>query len=220
MAELYFFNSNQLLQLFNPRNCANYYNDPDQLELDIKHFLLTSNNQKWSDDYSPTGYDWQSDFKKLVHNFIQDRGLEYKLYELLEKHCSRSDYLAINEQRLSDRYPPPSKPIIPYQTEIDIVDWSIGQRESTIEITLVRSGSWKGALTTLLFTFLFYNFHALQAKAINYKYVGGTCRSCEKVYLSTTTGSKTKYCSQHCRRHENMKVLRIKRKEEKKAMEA
>ena len=216
MAELYFFNSNQLLQLFNPRSCANYYNDPDQLELDIKHFLLTSNNQKWSDEYSLTGYDWQSDFKQLVHNFTQDKGLYYKL---LEKYCSRSDYQAIDEQCLSYRYPPPSKPIIPNQTEIDIVDWSIKQSESTIEITLVRSGSWKDALTTLLFTFLFYNFHALQAKAINYKYVGGTCQSCKKVYLSTTTGSKTKYCSQHCRRHESMKVLRMRRKEEKKAME-
>ena len=71
---------------------------------------------------------------------------------------------------------------------------------------LVYSGNWKQALTTLLFGFLFYNFHALQAKALNYKYVGGTCRSCEKIYMTTTTGRKTKYCSKRCKDRESVKV--------------
>ncbi len=84
---------------------------------------------------------------------------------------------------------------------------------------LVHSGSWKEALTTLLFGFLFYNFHALQAKAVNYKYVGGTCQSCEKIYMTTTTGIKTKYCSKRCKTRENVKVLRMRRKEEQKALQ-
>ena len=217
MAEVYFFNSDELLRVFNPRSCANYYNDPNQLELDIKDFLLTSNNQKWADEYSLTGYDWENDFKQLVRNFIQNKGLDYKI---LEKYCSRSIYQSIDEQSLECRWPLESKSPIPNTEMYDPIHWSFEQHKSRIQIMLVHSGRWKKALTTLLFGFLFYNFHALQAKAVNYKYVGGTCQSCKKIYMTTTTGSKTKYCSQHCRRHESMKVLRMRRKAEKRAMEA
>ena len=217
MADLYYFNSDELLRLFNPRSCANYYNDPDQLELDIKDFLLTSNNQKWADEYSLAGYDWQNDFKQLIRNFIQNKGLDYKL---LEKHCSRSDYQAIDDQRLNFRWPPKSEPIIPEGFHFDEFHWSIEQHKSRLQIMLVHSKSWKQALTTLLFEFLFYNFHALQAKALNYKYVGGTCQSCEKVYMTTTTGRKTKYCSKRCKDRENVKVFRIRRKEEQEVLQA
>ena len=217
MAEVYFFNSDELLRVFNPRSCANYYNDPNQLELDIKDFLLTSNNQKWADEYSLTGYDWECDYKQLVRNFIQNKGLNYKL---LEQHCSHSDYQAINEQCLSFRSPPESKPVIPEGFHFDPIHWSFEQHKSRIQIMLVHSGSWKEALTTLLFRFLVYNFHALQTKAVNYKYVGGTCQSCEKVYMTTTTGIKTKYCSKRCKTRENVKVLRMRRREEQKVLQA
>ena len=217
MAEVYFFNSDELLRVFNPRSCANYYNDPNQLELDIKDFLLTSNNQKWADEYSLTGYDWENDFKQLVRNFIQNKGLDYKL---LEKYCSRSDYQAIDEQCLSFRWPLKSKPPIPNAEMFDPVNWSIKQHKSRIQIMLVHSGTWKHALTVLLLVFLFYNFHALQAKAVNYKYVGGTCQSCKKVYMTTTTGIKTKYCSKRCKDRENVKVFRMRRKEEQEVLQA
>ena len=38
--------------------------------------------------------------------------------------------------------------------------------------------------------------------------------SCEKVYITTTTGIKTKYCSKRCKDCENVKVFRMRRKEE------
>ena len=217
MAEVYFFNSDELLRVFNPRSCANYYNDPNQLELDIKDFLLTSNNQKWADEYSLTGYDWENDFKQLVRNFIQNKGLDYKI---LEKYCSRSIYQSIDEQSLECRWPLESKPPIPNIEMFDPIDWSIKQHKSRIQIMLVHSGTWKHALTALLLVFLFYNFHALQAKAVNYKYVGGTCQSCKKVYMTTTTGIKTKYCSKRCKDRENVKVFRMRRKEEQEVLQA
>ena len=68
----------------------------------------------------------------------------------------------------------------------------------------------------LLFPFLFYNFHALQAKAVNYKLYGGFCQSerCGgNIYLTRTTGSKTKFCSDNCRTFTNVRSLRKRRKE-------
>ena len=69
----------------------------------------------------------------------------------------------------------------------------------------------------LLFPFLFYNFHALQAKDIGYKYLGGYCeaRNCKDLYLVHSTGWKPKFCSPRCRNYKNVNLTRDKLRREK-----
>ena len=209
---IYYFNAEALLGTFNPRRCADYYNSPDLLDADIKQVLLTSGRQEWAEDYRSRD-DWQSDFKLLLRNFVNDKGLNYVV---LEKWCPRSHYQDIDNKVFKRRCPEKEEPTLPGGTTIDIVHWKIKQNNSVIEVGLALDGQWVHATANLIFPFLFYNFHALQAKAVNYKLYGGFCQSerCGgNIYLTRTTGSKTKFCSDNCRTFTNVRSLRKRRKE-------
>ena len=211
---IYYFNAETLLGTFNPRRCADYYNNPSLLDTDIKRVLLTSGRQEWAEGYCSKDVKWESDFKLLLRNFVNDKALDY---EVLEKWCSRSDYQDIDHKGFERRYPEKSKPILLGGTTIDVVHWKIKQTESVIEVGISFDGHWVYATANLIFPFLFYNFHALQARIANYKFIGGVCqlKNCGKLYLKTTTGSKPKFCSRKCKSHQSVRILRMKRKEEK-----
>ena len=211
--DIYYFNAETLIGTFNPRRCADYYNDPSLLDTDIKQVLLTSGCQEWAKGYRSKDVGWESDFKLLLRNFVNDKALNYGV---LEKWCSRSDYQDIDDKDFARHYPEKDKPIIPGQPTIDIVHWKIKQTNSVIEVGLMSDRQWVHATANLIFPFLFYNFHALQAKAVNYKLYGGFCESkrCDgNLYLTRTTGSKTKFCSDSCRTFTNVRSLRKRRKE-------
>ena len=211
---IYYFNAETLQGTFNSRRCADYYNDPSLLEADIRQVLLTSGGQEWIEECSIKDIEWKSDFKLLLRNFVNDKALDYGV---LEKWCRRPDYEAIDHKAFEKRDPEPSKTITNRKPTFDLVRWEIEQTDSTITVSVVEiEGQRKDAILKLIFSFLFYNFHALQARAVNYKLDGGFCQSerCGgNLYLSRKTGSKTKFCSEQCKTFENVRTYRRRRKE-------
>ena len=135
---------------------------------------------------------------------------------MLERWCSRSDYAAIDKQAFSRIYPPKVISIGVETPVVDVTHWWIEQPKSSgdSKLVLVAESDWMQAFSNLAFPFLFYNFHALQAKAIGYKYRGGYCqsRACDDLYLVEATGWKPKYCSPRCKNYENVNLTRDKQK--------
>jgi|ETNmetMinimDraft_26_1059896.scaffolds.fasta_scaffold22569_2 hypothetical protein len=213
MATVFYFNTEDLMRLFHPKRCGNYFNEPNLLQDDIRSFLRESGQLEWADIYSTEDINWVGDFRELLKDFIKNKGLDYKV---LERWCSRSDYGAIDKEAFSRRFPPKVESIGIGIQVADVAHWWIKQWDSSekIELGLVSKTKWPLALSNLFFPFLFYNFHALYAKAIGYKYLGGYCRArkCKNLYLVSTTGSLPKFCDPVCRNRENVNLFREKQR--------
>ena len=196
----YHFHTDQLKLMLNPSRCADYYNQPQLLESDIKQLLTINNHQSWPDQFSLDDDLWLNDFRQLVDNFVQQQSLDY---QILERYCHRADYAAIDQLKLDNGYPQSTLP-----------NWSIRQQGPITQLVLVAEWQWAEAITRLILLFLFYNFHALQARATNYKFSGGNClqEDCGQLYLSRTSGSQTKFCSKKCKNRHNVKQSRLRQK--------
>ena len=216
MATVFYFDTKDLMGLFDPRRCGNYFNEPNLLQEDIESFLRDSGQLEWANEYSTKEVNWTSDFSQLIKAFVKNKGLDYKV---LDRWCSRSDYAAIDKQAFSRSYPPKVISIGVETSVVDVTHWWIEQPDSNgkIELGLVAETDWKQAFSNLVFPFLFYNFHALQARVPGYKYRGGYCQSrdCDDLYLVESTGWKPKYCSPRCRNYENVNLTRDKQREAK-----
>ena len=79
MATVFYFDTKDLMGLFDPRRCGNYFNEPNLLQEDIESFLRDSGQLEWANEYSTKEVNWASDFSQLIKAFIKNKGLDYIL---------------------------------------------------------------------------------------------------------------------------------------------
>ena len=99
--DIYYFNAETLIGTFNPRRCADYYNDPSLLDTDIKQVLLTSEMKTKREE---SIMEKEKSVQALQQKYFGNNGDLYKKRQDLIKPIQDRIFDAVQQLAASNKY--------------------------------------------------------------------------------------------------------------------
>jgi len=223
--------------VLSPEHLQSYYQDPDLLLVNAKKLAKAN----WAKQYGPFqkfdwNYDWHSDYKRLVNNYIAGKRFNI-LYELppvendedipksglelrvLERWCNRDAFARLNAEVYAWSYPVADQwelgSLFSQRSAEQIVDTSCGQ----VVVAVQNIDDFGSAMARLVLPYLFSTFYYLDSGESGLwpkKLIVKKCQrlQCGKVYVKyRKAGQPSTWCSRACGNTQRLRRFRQRKKE-------